>query len=132
GGLMGAETKSREKRRWVKTHRNWKMPYAASAGTERGTTTRRKIRKLEAPSTRAASIRSFGSVMKKLRKRKIAKGSPNAVCASQIPQYPLFRCPCSRKSFRRGTSEVWIGMIMRTITTRKIVSRKGNGIQANA
>ena len=44
----------------------------------------RKIRELDAPSTRAASIRSRGSPMKKLRSRKIASGRPNAVWASQI------------------------------------------------
>ena len=79
---------------------------------------------------RAASIKSRGSVMKKFRNRKIASGNPKAVCASQMPQYPLFRCPWSRKSLRSGTSDVWIGTIISPTITRKIVSRNGNGTQA--
>ena len=49
------------------TQRNWKMAKDASAGTESGITMLRKIFQFDAPSTRAASIRSRGSVMKKFR-----------------------------------------------------------------
>ena len=48
-------------------------------------TIRRKIPNEDAPSIRAASIRSFGRVMKKFRSRKMPNGSANAVCASQRP-----------------------------------------------
>ena len=54
------------------------------AGTDSGTTIVRKMPTSPAPSIRAASIRSRGSVMKKLRSRKIPNGSANAVWASQI------------------------------------------------
>jgi hypothetical protein len=37
------------------------------------------------PSIRAASIRSFGRVMKKFRSRKTPNGRANAVWASQMP-----------------------------------------------
>ena len=70
------------------TQRNWKMPYAAMAGTDTGTTMVRKRRKSEAPSMRAASIMSGGRVMKKLRSRKIPNGSAKAVWASQIAPKP--------------------------------------------
>src|SRR2546423_10385242 len=57
--------------------------YDASAGTDSGTTMRRKIARFEAPSIRAASIKSLGSVTKKFRRRKTARGSPKAVCRSE-------------------------------------------------
>ena len=69
------------------TPRNWKIVREASAGTESGRTMRKKIPRLVAPSIRAASINSAGRRMKKLRSRKIAKGRPKAVWASQIPTY---------------------------------------------
>ena len=69
------------------TQRNWKIPNDASAGTESGRTMLRKIFQFDAPSTRAASIRSRGSVMKKLRSRKTQNGSAKTVCAIQIPKY---------------------------------------------
>ena len=72
--------------RSFQTQRNWKIANEASAGTDRGTTMRRKMARFDAPSIRAASIRSFGRVMKKFLKRKTASGSPKAVCASQIPR----------------------------------------------
>ena len=51
------------------------------AGTDSGTTIVRKIPTSPAPSIRAASMRSLGSAMKKLRSRKIPNGSANAVWA---------------------------------------------------
>ena len=72
------------------------MPNAANAGTESGRTTLRKIFQFDAPSTRAASIRSRGSVTKKFRKRKMQNGSANTVCAIQMPQYQ----PVSRFAHR--------------------------------
>ena len=98
---------------------------------------RRKTAKFDAPSIRAASIRSFGSVMKKLRNRKIASGRPNAVWASQIPtnaKAPMPKCGVERchwrKSFSNGTSDVWIGTIISATIARKIVSLKGKGTHA--
>ena len=85
GCFAGSETKISAISRSFQTQRNWKIANDASAGTDSGMTIRRKIAKSEAPSIRAASIRSFGRVMKKLRRRKIASGRPKAVCASQIP-----------------------------------------------
>jgi hypothetical protein len=43
----------------------------------------------------------------------------------------LLRCPLLAKSFNRGTSDVWIGTIIRATMIRKSVSRNGNGTQAN-
>ena len=54
------------------------------AGTDSGTTIVRKIPIVVDPSMRAASMRSRGSVMKKLRNRKIPNGRANAVWVSQI------------------------------------------------
>ena len=62
-----------------------RVRYRLPDGTETGTTIFLKIQASEAPSIRAASIMSGGNVMKKLRKRKIPKGSAKAVCASHIP-----------------------------------------------
>jgi hypothetical protein len=59
--------------------RNWKIASEAIAGSPSGRISRRKMRISDAPSMRAASIRSFGIPMKKLRSRKIANGNPNAV-----------------------------------------------------
>ena len=114
-------------RRSFQTQRNWKIPNAASTGTESGMTTLRKIRRFEAPSTLAASIRSRGSAMKKFRIRKIPSGRPNAVCASQIPPKPL-AIPSSRKRVSSGTSAICTGTIISATTTRKIVSRNGKEI----
>ncbi len=71
---------------------------AAIAGTDSGTTIVRKIATFEAPSIRAASIRSFGRVMKKFRSRKIPNGSAKAVCASQTAPYVV-----SQPGLTRGT-----------------------------
>ena len=75
--------------------------------------------------------------MKKFLKRKIASGSPKAVCASQIPRnakalipkWGVLRCH-SRNSFSNGTSEVWIGTTISAMMARKSVSRNGKGTQA--
>ena len=50
-------------RKSFQVHRNWKMANAASTGTDSGSTSRQKIVKWSAPSMRAASNRSFGSVL---------------------------------------------------------------------
>ena len=65
--------------RSFQAQRNWKIASDAIAGSPSGRIRRRKIRISEAPSMRAASSSSFGIPMKKLRRRKMAKGSPNAV-----------------------------------------------------
>src|SRR6188472_1258569 len=59
--------------------RNWKIASEAIAGRPSGRIRRTKIHSSFAPSMRADSRMSFGIPMKKLRSRKIAKGSPKAV-----------------------------------------------------
>ena len=54
------------------------MASDAIAGQPIGSTTRRKTANSPAPSIRAASSRSRGMPMKKLRSRKMANGRPNA------------------------------------------------------
>ena len=138
GCLLGSpERKMSAISRSFQTQRNWKIPNEAIAGTESGITIRRKTARFEAPSMRAASMRSFGSVMKKFRNRKIASGNPNAVCASQMPanaKAPTPKCGTlrcqTRNSFSSGTSDVWIGMIIKATMQRKIVSLNGNGTHA--
>src|SRR5437016_14114654 len=58
--------------------RNWKMASEAIAGRPSGRIRRRKIQIAFAPSIRADSRMAFGIPMKKLRRRKTAKGSRNA------------------------------------------------------
>src|ERR671935_2077702 len=66
--------------------RNWKIASDAIAGNPSGRIRRRKIQNSDAPSIRADSRMSFGIPMKKLRNRKIANGSPNAVWKSTRPR----------------------------------------------
>src|SRR6266566_3038059 len=99
------------------------------AGTDTGTTIVLKTRKSDAPSMRAASIMSGGRVMKKLRNRKIPKGSANAVCASQIATNPRVSWRSGRKSrdvVRSGMKATWTGTRRNATTMRNSVSRKGN------
>ena len=86
------------------------MPYAAMAGTESGTTIIRNTPMVEAPSIRAASIRSRGSVMKKLRNRKMPNGNAKAVCVSQIAPNP-FSSPVGANIFSNGMNATWTGTI---------------------
>ena len=67
--------------------RNWKIASEAIAGRPSGRIRRMKIRNSEAPSMRADSRMSFGIPMKKLRSRKIANGSPNAVWKRIEPEH---------------------------------------------
>ena len=66
-------------------HRNWKIASDAIAGSPRGRIRRRKMRISDAPSIRADSRMSLGIPTKKLRSRKMANGSPNAVWNSTRP-----------------------------------------------
>src|SRR5215212_1700722 len=61
------------------TKSTWKIASEAMAGRPSGRMILKKIPCSEAPSMRAASIKSLGMPMKKVRSRKIAKGSANAV-----------------------------------------------------
>src|SRR5487761_146066 len=79
--------KIKEVSRSFHTHMNWKVASEASAGTESGMTIVQNVRKDEAPSIWADSIRSLGRDTKKLRSRKTANGKPKAVCAIQTAQY---------------------------------------------
>ena len=100
----------------------------------------RKIFQFDAPSTRAASIRSRGSVMKKLRSRKMQNGSANTVWAIQIPKYhpviavfvPVRNSPRSWNSIRIGTNALCTGTTISATSERKIVSRSGKRIHENA
>ena len=65
------------------------------AGRPSGRISRRKMRTSEAPSMRAASSRSLGIPMKKLRRRKIANGRPNAVWKRISAQIVSFMCTVS-------------------------------------
>ena len=68
------------------THRNWKMPNAASAGVRSGRRILKKIVTCPAPSTRAASMSSPGSSRMKLWMRNVASGSAKMVCDNQTDQ----------------------------------------------
>ena len=65
--------------RSFQTNSTWKMASAAIAGSPSGSTTRKNSLNSDAPSMRAASIRSLGIPAKKLRSRNTANGSANAV-----------------------------------------------------
>ena len=65
-------------KRSFQTNSTWKIASEAIAGIPSGSTTLKKSRHSEAPSIRAASIRSLGMPMKKLRRRKIPSGSAKA------------------------------------------------------
>ena len=117
--------------RSFQTHRNWKIPYAAIAGTESGTTIVRNTPKADEPSIRAASMRSRGSVMKKLRSRKIPNGRANAVWASQMPTYPLVSWS-GLNSWSNGMNPTWTGTMSSATTIRNSVSRKRKVSQENA
>src|SRR4051812_30727060 len=140
GSRLGSCTNTSDISRSFQTQRNWKIAKDASAGTESGSTTRKKMRKLEAPSTRAASIRSRGSVMKKFLNRKMQKGRAKAQCASQRPpnepvmnvRSPKTFSPSDWKSLSIGTSDIWIGTTISATIARKIVSRKGKLIHEKA
>src|SRR6478735_2832881 len=65
--------------RSFQVQRNWKIASEAIAGRPSGRISFQKMRNSDAPSMRADSRMSLGIPMKKLRSRKIANGSPNAV-----------------------------------------------------
>ena len=77
--VIGVTLNVSETIRSFQVQRNWKIASEAIAGRPRGRIKRRKIHSSFAPSMRADSRMSFGIPMKKLRSRKIANGSPNAV-----------------------------------------------------
>ncbi len=66
-------------RKSFQTKSTWKIASAAIAGRPSGSTTLKNSRHSEAPSMRAASIRSRGIPAKKFRNRKIANGKAKAV-----------------------------------------------------
>ncbi len=74
-------------------------------------------------------MRSLGSVMKKLRRRKIPNGSAKAVWMSQIgmnvPPSPVCRMSCDS-----GMKVICAGISSIAITTRKRLSRKGKRTHA--
>jgi hypothetical protein len=72
--------------RSFQTHRNWKMPKAASAGRSRGSSTRKKIATCPAPSIRAASSSVAGTSFMKLCSRNTASGRAKIECDNQIGQ----------------------------------------------
>ena len=84
-----------------------------------------------APSIDADSKTSLGRPPMKLRSRKIANGSPYAVCASQTvrnePAMPAFL-----NSDRIGMSVVWSGTTSRPTTITNSTFRPGKVIQAKA
>ena len=96
-----------------------------------GGSARRKIRISDAPSIRAASIRSFGMPMKKLRSRKIANGSPNAVWKSTSPR-PCRRARRRSRARRSGSAPSGSGRRASRSRAMKSQSRPGNSSQANA
>ena len=71
--------------------RNWKIASEAIAGRPSGRMSRRKILISLAPSMRADSRMSFGKPMKKFRRRKIAKGRPNATWKRMMPNTVSYR-----------------------------------------
>jgi hypothetical protein len=78
--------------RSFQVQRNWKIASDAIAGNPSGRIRRTKILTSDAPSMRADSRMSLGIPMKKLRSRKIANGSPNAVWKRMSPNTVSKRC----------------------------------------
>src|SRR5713226_9712762 len=117
--------------RSFQTHINWKIPSDASAGTDNGRAMVQNVRQVEAPSTYADSIISLGSVAKKLRSRKTAKGRPKAVCAIQIATYVPVN-PIAENTVKTGPRAICDGTTSRPTTPKKIQSRPGNFNQAKA
>ncbi len=64
---------------------NWKIARAAIAGTDSGTISRQKIVMWLAPSTRAASMMSFGSAEMKFFMMKMQNGMPKQTWANHTP-----------------------------------------------
>src|SRR3954468_11038841 len=115
--------------RLFQLHTNVKMATADTTGRLSGITTRQYVRKKPAPSTRAASSRSRGTLSKNCLKMNTAMAV--GICGRITAQYVLSRCSPAI-SLNCGTISTCCGIMMPTRMNQNTSHRNRNRIRDSA
>ena len=114
-------------RRSFQTQRNWKIPYAASAGTESGMDDLKEDPQVRGSVDPGRLDQVAWQGDEEVTQQEDPSGRPNAVWASQIPPKPL-AIPSSRKRVSSGTSAICTGTIISATSDQedRVAKREGD------
>ena len=99
--LPGSWIRIRTSRNWFQDHMKYSTPSVVIDGQDRGNRILRRIVRLDAPSTRAASISERSTPAKCVRIQNTPNGMNSPISASITPQYVFVR-PTPRRSKYSG------------------------------